>query len=473
MLAWSIFVIEWLIALAMVPVVLRKRRPTVALAWLLVLFMLPIIGLCMYLLVGETRLGKRRARRYAEARRVVETVPHREMHKPHVVEPRIRAEQRDLVRLAERLSHMPVLGGNNVEMYARGGEMIEALLRDIASAKNHVHLLYYIFASDTTGFRIADALAEAVRRGVTCRVLVDDGGSKFMFAKVEAAMRSAGVQVRRMLPVSIPRMLLSRLDVRNHRKLAVIDGTIAYVGSQNIIDEGCLPGRASEWRDLTVRVVGPAVIALQTVFTEDWYAETDEHLEGPEIYPPPAVSSGVALQIAPSGPDTTREAFGHIIVSAIHESRERVTITTPYFVPDEPTLQALRIAALRGVEVEIVVPLRSDARVVDAACRAYFDALLEVGISVYRHSPGILHSKSLTVDDSFALIGSGNLDIRSFALNYELNILMYGQRVTEQLRRHQLAYLSESAIVSPKEWANRPFLPRMIDGCANLLSPLL
>lgn len=473
MLAWGFLILEWLIALAMVPVVLRRRRPSTVLAWLLVIFMFPIVGLCVYLLVGETRLGRRRARRYAEARRVIETIPHREMHAAHVVEPRIRAEQRDLVRLTERISHMPVLGGNSVEMFGEGGEMIESLLRDIRAAKDHVHLLYYIFASDETGWRVGEALAEASRRGVSCRVLADDAGSKFTFRKVEVMLRAAHVRTGRMLPVSLPRLLLARLDVRNHRKLAVIDGTIAYVGSQNIINAGVGPKRRGEWRDLTARITGPAVIALQTVFTEDWYAETDELLAGDSIYPRPKISSGIAVQIAPSGPDHAWEAFGQLIVMAIHEARERVTITTPYFVPDEPTLMALRIAALRGVEVEIVVPRRGDARLVDAACRSYFETLMDAGVHVYLHGPGVLHSKTLAVDDSFALIGSGNLDIRSFALNYELNLVLYGPKVTEQLRRHQAGYLAESELLNAEAWKQRRTLRRMLDRVANLLSPLL
>jgi cardiolipin synthase len=473
MSTWVFIAVEWLIALAMVPVVLARRRPSTALAWLLVIFMFPIVGLCIYLLVGETRLGRRRARRYAEARRVIETIPHREMHRPHVVEPRIRAEQRDLVRLTERLSHMPVLGGNSVDMFGEGGEMIDALVRDIEAARSHVHLLYYIFASDETGLRVAEAVARASGRGVTCRVLVDDAGSKFAFSRAESILRRAHVRTRRMLPVSLPRMLLARLDVRNHRKLAVIDGAIAFVGSQNIVNAGVGPRRRGEWRDLTVRLTGPAVIALQTVFTEDWYAETDELLEGDEIYPRPRVFSGTAVQIAPSGPDSTQEAFGHLIVSAVHEARERVTITTPYFVPDEPTLQALRIAALRGVEVEIVVPRRSDAPLVDAACRSHLDPLMEAGVRVYLHGPAVLHSKTLAVDDSFVLIGSGNLDIRSFALNYELNVILYGPRVTDELRRHQVGYLSEARVVDPDEWRRRSLIGRMLDRIANLLSPLL
>jgi cardiolipin synthase len=335
-----------------------------------------------------------------------------------------------------------------------------------------VHLLYYIFAQDRTGIRVADALRSAAARGVACRVLVDDAGSRGRFAKIEASMRDGGVDVRRLLPVSILRVPFKRIDIRNHRKLAVIDGRVSFVGSQNIVDAH-LSKRLGAYEDLTVRLVGPAVMGLQMTFLDDWLAETGEQLQGKEFYPPSKAGAGVAVQIVRSGPPFPNDAFSHLIVAAISESHERVTITTPYFVPDEPTMAALRIAALRGVLLQVVVPRKSDAGLVDAACRAYFASLLEVGVRVYRHGPGVLHSKVLTVDDSFALVGSSNLDQRSFGLNYELNVLLFGPKVTEQLIEHQERYLAKSARVVEEAWRRRPRHERLLDNVASLFSPLL
>ncbi len=473
--SWIIVVSQWVLSIGMVPLILRRRRhrPTVALAWLLMVFAVPLIGAILYLMVGEVRLGGRRSRKFTEARRLIETAAHSEMHKPHVVRPKIREDDRDIVRLTERLSNMPVLGGNDVRFIADPGEMIESLVREIDAAAHHVHLLYYIFESDQAGMKVAGALARASARGVVCRVLVDDAGSRFTFTRAERLMREAGVRTQRMLHVSFVRLILARIDIRNHRKLAVIDGTIAYVGSQNIIDPRTGMKRRRRREDLTVRLIGPVVMALQTIFTEDWYAELGEHLEGPDIYPRPLTTTGDSVQIAPSGPGYPTEAFGQLIVAAIHQSNERVTMSTPYLIPDESTLQALCIAALRGVRVEVIVPLESDSRLADAASRAYFDVLMDAGVRVYQHQGGMLHSKTLAVDDSFALVGSGNLDVRSFALNYELSIVLYGPKVTEQLREHQEVYLAGSVALDPEAWNNRPTIRRFFDTLASLISPLL
>lgn len=473
LLDWPLYIAFWLIVLAMVPFVLRKHRGTAALAWLLVLFMLPYVGIILFILLGEMRLGSKRTRRFAEARRVIETTAHRGMHAAHIVKPRIKAESRDLVRLAERLSNMPVLGGNSVQMLSTAQDMIESLVKEIDKAREHVHLLYYIFAYDEAGKKVVEALGRAVERGVVCRVLVDDAGSKFTFKDAERRLKELGVKARRLLPVNFARLFLARIDVRNHRKLAVIDGVTAYVGSQNIIYARVGRKRRHQWRDLSIRVTGPAVTALQTVFAEDWYAETLEKLDGEHIYPAPTSTSGSAVQIAPSGPTYATEAFGHLIVAAIHEAHEHITVTTPYFIPDDATLQALRIAALRGVRVEVVMPKKSDNRLVDAASRAFFTPLMEVGVTVHLHQVGMLHAKMLTVDDSFVLMGSGNLDIRSFALNYELNVLLYGPKVTEQFRLQQEEYIEESRQVDPEEWAKRSGPRLMLDAVANLMSPLL
>jgi cardiolipin synthase len=473
MLGWIIYTLDWVIALALLPLIMRKPRHAVKLAWIAVIFALPFVGAGFYLLFGENRFGHSRVRRRGEVKKLINLVERSARVAPHIVAPRIRAEHADLARLTERLGDLPALGGNTVSMLGGGDEMIDALIADIDRAKDHAHLMYYIFAGDRTGLRVAEALNRAVGRGVTCRVLVDDAGSRSTFSKVERFLIGGKVLVRRMLPASILRVPLRRMDVRNHRKLAVIDGTVAYVGSQNIVDASAASRPRDVYHDLTVCVKGPAVMALQMTFLDDWLAETGESIEDDRLFPRSVSETGIAVQIVRSGPPYPPESFSHVIVAAIHEAGERVTITTPYFVPDESTYSALRIAALRGVRVEVVLPRKSDSSLVDAAARAHFNLLLDVGVHIYRHAPGVLHSKTLAVDDSFALIGSGNMDQRSFGLNYELNVLLFGAKVTEQLRVHQDRYIAASTTINGEKWQRRPKVQRAVDSVASLFSPLL
>ncbi|MBL8747146.1 MAG: PLDc N-terminal domain-containing protein, partial [Phycisphaerae bacterium] len=381
MVAWTLIAVDWGLALALVPFIMRKQRPVVKLAWIAFVFALPFVGSLFYILIGESRLGHARVRRRGEIRRLINKTARSELVAPHVVAPRTSAEHADLTRLTERLGDIPVLGGNRVTILGGGDEMIDALVKDIEQARHHVHLLYYIYAGDRTGLRVAEALRSAAKRGVVCRVLIDDAGSWGRLGRVDEYMLEGGVIVRRALPVSILRVPFKRIDVRNHRKLAVIDGLVSYVGSQNIID-AFLSKELGAYEDLTLRVTGPAVMALQMTFVDDWLAETSEQLEGESYYPRIESEPGMALQIVRSGPPYPPDAFSHLITAAIHESNERVTVTTPYFIPDEPTIAALRIAALRGVKVEVMVPMKSDAWIGDAAARAHFDTLLEVGVNV-------------------------------------------------------------------------------------------
>jgi len=471
---WLIITLDWIIAIALLPLIMRKPRPAVKLAWIAIIFALPFLGAAMYLLIGENRLGHSRVRRRGQWKKLINTSKRTDMLAPHIVAPQIRAEHADITQLTQRLSDLPAMGGNRVSMLSGGDEMIEALIRDIDAAKDHVHLLYYIYAGDRTGNLVADALLRAAERGVTCRLLVDDAGSIGSFSKLQPRLQNGGVQVRRMLPASLWSLPVRRLDIRNHRKLAVIDGTHAYVGSQNIVDASPPSKPRDICHDLTVSIYGPAVMGLQMTFLDDWLAETGEYLEGEHFYPEPAVNKpGVAAQIIRSGPPYPPESFSHVVVAAIHEATERVTLTSPYFVPDEATMAALRIVALRGVRVEVVLPKRSDSRLADWAARPLFELLLEVGVKIYLHGPGMLHSKTLAIDNAFSLIGSGNVDHRSFGLNYELNVFLFGPSVTKELRKHQDQYIEASTRITLQNWQRRPLIGRAIDSVASLFSPLI
>ena len=470
-MTWSLlyYLLEWLIRIVMLVVVTRRRQPSAAMAWLLVIFFLPVPGLALYFLIGENRLPLRRAERHA---RLQEDIRCRFEDHPNVVRPELPPGQMAAVVLAERLGYMPIVGGNDAAMMTDTDEVIDRLVADIDAAQRHVHLLYYIFADDATGRRVVEALARAVERGVICRVLVDAVGSRPMLKTLGAWLAHQGVQLRAALPVNLFRRRAARLDLRNHRKLAVIDGVVAYAGSQNIVDAN-YGHKDLAWHDMSVRLTGPIVTQLQAVFVGDWYFETDELLDSDDVFPDAAQTGTIAVQTLPSGPDYPTENYQRMVVAALHAARSHVIITSPYFVPDEAFLQAIETAVLSGVEVEVILPRRCDQVMVGAASRAYYDDLLRLGVKLHLYDNGLLHAKTMSIDDAVALIGSSNFDIRSFALNFEISLLFYGSRVTEELRRRQNQYIAASTRLTAEEWDARPTRAKILQNTAKLLSPLL
>jgi len=307
---------------------------------------------------------------------------------------------------------------------------------------------------------------------VTCRVLIDAVGSRPWLKPVTRAMAAGGIEMLPMLPVRWPRLLMRRIDLRNHRKLAVIDGRIAYTGSQNIVDAGY--GRKDiAWHDLMVRLTGPVVLELQVVFVADWYYESDELLEGNAYFPEPEQSGTIPVQTLPSGPSYPTQNYQRMVVAAIHAAQREVVITTPYFIPDEAFLQAIEIAVLRGVEVRVILPERSDQVVVGAASRAYYDLVLDAGAALYLYQDGLLHAKTMSIDDAFTFLGSSNFDIRSFALNFEINLVFYGAHETAILRAAQRQYIRRSKKLTREEWARRPSHAKALENIAKLFSPVL
>jgi len=463
---------EWIIRLVMLPVVVQRRPATPAMAWLMIIFFQPWFGLAIYLLFGENRLPLKRIREHALVSAKIRALSAIESQHRHVVHPPVSPEQTPLVALAERLGEMPIVGGNQVELLTKTDDVIERLIVDIDQAWHHVHLMFYIYADDATGERVAGALARAVKRGVKCRVLADAVGSRPLFKRLARQMREQGIEIYPMLPVGLIRMWFARMDLRNHRKLAVIDGRIAYAGSQNIVNANY--GRKDlEWHDMMLRGRGPIVLQLQQVFLEDWYSEAGQTLDDPHLFPTPEVCGEVAAQALPSGPNYPTENYQRLVVTAIYAAQRHVIITSPYLVPDDALLQALECAVLRGVKVELIVPKRSDQILVGAAGRAYYERLLRLGVTVHLHADGLLHAKTMSVDDALALVGSGNFDIRSFYLNFELNMLGYGPEAAAALRFAQRNYIEQSKPLELEEWLKRPRLHRLADNCAKLLSPLL
>ena len=466
------YVSEWIIRIVMLFEVPRRRHPQTAMAWLMVIFFEPWLGLALYHLFGNNHLPRRRIAQHTELMKRIKTLDRRFTENPNVVKPDLGQQAKEAVHLAERLGYMPILGGNQVALIAETEAAVERLIHDIDAAQKHVNLLFYIFADDGTGKKVVAALDRAVRRGVECRVLVDGVGSRPFLKRLFPLMMAAKVDMRIALPVGLFRRRMARIDLRNHRKIAVIDGLVAYTGSQNIVDAG-YGHKDLAWYDLMLRLTGPIVTELQAVFATDWYFETNEMLDATHYFPAENSDGDVAVQALPSGPSYPTENYQRMVVAAIHAAEKSVTITTPYFIPDEAFLQAMETAVLRGVEVTLIVPRRSDQKLVGAAARSYFDDVLEMGVKLFLYDKGLLHAKTMAIDDSIAFIGSSNFDIRSFALNFEINLLFYGPEVAQMLRDQQSLYLKDSFELTPERWAERPTAKKLCQNVARLVSPLL
>jgi cardiolipin synthase len=486
-LFWSNFTInwaliylisEWTIRFVMLAYVPQKRSPAAARAWLLLVFIFPWGGLLLYWTVGRPRLPARLRQMQQRASAMIREVT-RDIPDPDHVAPANCPEYEQVVRLASNLGNFPLLPGNEVQLLADYQGSIDRLIADINSARRHVHLQYYIFGNDATGRRVIDALLQAAARGVACRLMYDSVGTGRAFAKLAARLREGKVEVVELLPVRWLRRNFTRPDLRNHRKIVVIDGWIGYVGSQNIVDAGFRAGFVNE--ELVARVTGPVVSELQTVFLTDYSLETGKVSADRAFFPADNLavnfngdSGGASLaQILPSGPGYDQENTECMIVDLMHAAKKQVILTTPYFVPDEPLLLAMRTAVLRGVEVHLVVSRKPDHIVVGLAQQSYYDELLGMGIRIHRYTPGLLHAKHVSVDDTLALVGSSNLDIRSFALNAEVSLIIYDPTVVAALRKVQDRNMSMADLLAKETWARRPGWQKFLQNTARLVDSVL
>ncbi|MDH5822619.1 cardiolipin synthase [Luteimonas sp. RD2P54] len=444
-------------------IVLQKREPVATLSWLLGLALLPYVGFLIYHVFGPQRIRRQRLRRAHSRARIPQDQDGFSAH----------ADAAELAKLARAASGLAPASATAVRLLIDGGGTYEALLADIARARDHVHLEYYIYHPDRCGAALRDALVERARAGVKVRLLIDAiGGSRARH--FFGALSAAGGEVAWFHPTRFGRFWQRPwLNLRTHRKIVVIDGRIGYTGGINISEDHDERRRDDAFRDLHVRIEGEAVRRLQKVFVEDWiYAGADDRcLDGIAAQTPEADRGPVAAQVLTSGPDSPWESIHRIYVSAIHAARERVWLVTPYFVPGEAAMMALTSAALAGLDVRLLLPKRSDSLLVTLAARSYFDALLDAGVKVYEYGPRMLHTKALVIDDSLALVGSANFDHRSFRLNFEVSVLFDDAALASELAAHVEGELRQAARVRPA--GRRPLRQRLPEALARLLSPLL
>ena len=469
---WSLayLISEWGIRLAMLIYVPQQRSTAATRTWLLLIFLFPLPGLVLYAMIGRIYLPRRRIEQQRRASSRIREAQRGLAQQP-ALHPVLPKHLQPLVQLASNLGDFEPFGGNHVELLDDYDTSLRRMVADIDAARDQVHLLFYIFEADTTGRLVADALIRAARRGVKCRVLMDAVGSKRGLKRLGPGLRAAGVDLHAMMEAGLFRRNAARFDLRNHRKIVVIDGAIGYTGSQNVVDAEFVEGFPNE--ELVVRVTGPITAQLQAVFVTDYFFETGEVLDQSVHFPPLDPTGGTVAQLLPSGPGYERENAQEHFVSLLYAARKRVVLTTPYFVPDEPFLQAMRSAARRGVEVVLVLSAHANQTFTQFAQRAFYDELLASGVEIRLYRPRFLHAKHLTVDDDIAVLGSTNIDIRSFALNAEINLVLYCGETVRRLREIENRRLADSDRLTLEEWRQRPVTLRVLQNIARLADSLL
>lgn len=477
-----IFVVHVAVVVALaIRVIMRRPAPGVALAWLLLITGAPYIGPIFYLLVGERRIAPGRARGIRELhrdfRKIAETAIRDKIldvdwsqHRPDV---------RFLDQLGQNLIGSPTVRGSNYEMFSDTRRILNAIARDVDSAQVSVLMEFYIWNEGGDADEVLEAVIRAAKRGVSCRLLVDALGARpWWKGRQPQRLREAGVDVREALPVGLFRTLVGRTDLRVHRKIVVIDGHIAWTGSMNLVDPRFFKqdSGVGEWVDAMVRLRGSVVAPLAATMISDWILETSEPLDeliasaGLRLVEPEGPAD---IQVIPSGPGETDDGLLQMILALIQSARKELVLTTPYLVPDDSLLRALRGAAARGVAVRLVVPEKVDSFLTRYASRSYYNDLVDVGVMIYQYRGGLLHTKSITVDSELSMFGTVNLDMRSLWLNYEVALFVYDVNFATGLRELQQSYLDDSVLLDPQTWQARPPAIRLLEDTLRLFAPVL
>lgn len=446
------------------------------LAWLVVLFLLPYIGVIVYWMFGEIHLG----RNFSEQHESIINKLHQ--HNPEVLGDKANLGMIDTNYQAAFTYSAEVTGfattaGNRATLMKSAKDTHDQMIADFDAATDHIHVLYYIWLIDETGIDVAKALMRAAKRGVTCRAMVDGMGSRNMVgSKVWQEMIDAGVQVSVALPLTniLKVLLFSRIDLRNHRKITVIDGRISYNGSRNCADpEFRVKPKFAPWVDIMLRVEGPVVAQNQMLFASDWMTQNPDTPTDAFPYFTEPLTDGFAAQVFADGPTQRRGSTPQFLSTLLTQAHSTLTISTPYFVPDFTLVNMICAAAHRGVEVTMIFPKHNDSLVVAATSRSYYWQLLEAGVRIFEYKPGLLHAKTLTVDGQLSLIGSTNLDLRSFDLNYENNIVFNDAALTADIVARQHDYIADSDEVLREQVENWPLPYRIWNNVVATMGPVL
>ena len=456
---------------AIIRVLLDNRQPAKTMAWILVLAFMPFVGIIFYIFFGQNTRKERhisdRSMDQLTKRSMLEFVEQENLHLP--------ANNKPLMNLFTNQNWAFPFKDNRVDIFTDGYEFICSLLYNIGKAQHHIHLDTYIFEDDALGYLVADALIDKAEQGVEIRVIYDDVGCWKVKDSFFERMRDAGIDVHAFMPVRFP-AFTSKVNYRNHRKLCVIDGKVGFIGGMNIAKRYVKGTGKQPWRDTHLRIEGGGVYALQRAFLIDWYF-VDRTLITNRVYYPPVdihISNSCLVQVVTSSPIAPWPDIMQGYVRILLQAQKYVYMETPYFLPTEPVLFAMRTAALAGVDIRLMIPRKADAKLVEWASRSYVMEAIEAGVKVYLYMGGFNHSKLLVSDDNLCTVGSTNIDFRSFENNFEANAFFYDEEMAQRIKTIYLKDESQSILVDDVSYfVKRPFMKRLFESIVRLLSPLL
>ncbi|GIP18799.1 cardiolipin synthase [Paenibacillus montaniterrae] len=468
------------IILAMAIIFLERRNISSTWAWVMVLFFIPVVGFILYLILGQKFKKRKLAKLLGITPSMISDLvkeQHRQLKSGELdfAGPEVE-HYADLISMNLTTGYSLFTSRNEVDIYTDGNKKFDALIKDIEQAQHHIHLVYYIVRDDELGRRLMGALTKKAREGIEVRFLYDHIGSSNLPKKFFKEFRAAGGLDAAFFPSRIP-YLNFKINFRNHRKLVVVDGQVGYIGGFNIGDEYLgLNKHFGKWRDTHLRIRGEAVLQMQAQFIIDWSMASSNKIEFSPAYFPsdyPQPSNHIGIQVVASGPDSEYQEIKNSYIKMIYAAKQTVYLQTPYFVPDSSLLNALRTAALSGKDVRLMVPSKPDHFFVFWATQSYLEDLLSCGIKIYLYEAGFLHAKTLVVDGMVASVGTANLDIRSFKLNFEMNAFIYNQEVATRLENIFIEDMKASHLLTLEEYQRRPLFNRFKESISRLLSPIL
>src|SRR5436190_2793248 len=460
-------------------VIYETSSATKTMAYLLLILFLPVAGIIFYILFGinfwKTKLYSRKS--MDDDKMLNRLKKEMEVYTKETISPLDLSieNNRELAVMVEKELRSPLTRRNKVKLLINGEEKFPEVLEAIRDAKHHIHIEYYIYEQDEIGKQILELLIAKANEGVKVRFIYDDFGSPTIKKKTEERMRKAGIEIYPFQKVHFY-LLANRLNYRNHRKIIVIDGEIGFTGGINVSDKYINNGSHKLfWRDTHLRIDGPGVFYLQYLFLADWNFCSGRTLEPEKLYfaVPTNTKDDCFLQVAASGPDSVQPSILFSLLQAIYLARKEILITTPYFIPGDSILEALRIAALSGLSVKLLVPGVADSRLVNAASKSYYEDLLCAGVDIYMYQKGFVHAKTLVADGNLSIIGTANMDHRSFELNFEVNVILYDRKFSEQLRTVFFKDLEDAEKIEKDAWCQRPAYRQLPERIARLFSHVL
>lgn len=467
---WSLMAAYILTILSIVGLILSENRnPVKSLAWVTVLLLLPVGGIILYFFFGRSIKNRRMISR-RNKRRLRQSQPAPQLSASSISD--LTQESRQQVQLARSLTGSRYFQGNDVEVFTTGSEKFERLFEDLRNARNYINLQYYIIEDDKIGHQLFEILVKKAHEGVKVRVIYDHIGSIHVKNSFFRAMRREGIEVYPFFRVVFP-VFATRINWRNHRKLVIIDGRVGYIGGMNVADRYIDGGKFKKWRDTHLRVTGPAVAALQSSFAIDWNFMGQPLIEEEIVSDTDDTAKTAGIQLLTSGPTSQWSNIEYLLVKAIGNARKRVYLQTPYFLPPEGMLRTLQAAALARVDVRVMLPAKSDSTVLTYASYSYIAECLKAGIKIYLYNGGMLHSKTVVVDDEFSSVGSANIDFRSFEHNFEGNLFIYSKDINHHMQELFEKDMHESTRLKLGAWRHRPGSQKILESLFRLLSPIL